>query len=295
MSWPITTTSVHRRALSAVAFLLMLPAWAQVEVLKPPSSAVAGTRTQIATSGSGDATFYLVGPAIAVKSTVHLGESVALQPEQVRAAGRYTAIVCQEKCQSADFFVAPAKVSYLSLLAHPSRAAVGQSDALSGVALPFDAYHNLVTQSTTIDFHLTVNGQEISSRSIPTESGVAWFRTNSGARAGAVQVVASSGAASARRVIQLVASDPCHLQVKAGRDGKGIELETEPVRDCEGNPVPDGTMVTFRGTGPGGVSTVDVPIKQGVARARMIATGPVVISVASGVVMGNQVRVEAQR
>ena len=295
MSWPITTTSVRRRILSALSVLLTLPVWAQLDALKPPSSAVAGTTIPIATSGTGDATFYLVGPATAVKSTVHLGEGIALQPEQVRVAGRYTAIVCQDKCQSADFFVTPAKISYLSLLAHPSRAAVGQSDALSGVALPFDAYHNLVIQNTTIDFHLTVNGQEISSRSIPTESGVAWFRTNSGSRAGTVQLVATAGAASARRVIQLVASDPCHLQVKADRDGKGIELETEPVRDCEGNPVPDGTMVTFRGTGPGGVSTVDAPIKQGVARARMIATGPLVISVASGVVMGNQVHVEAQR
>jgi hypothetical protein len=96
-------------------------------------------------------------------------------------------------------------------------------------------------------------------------------------------------------VVQQVASDPCHLQVKAGRDGKGVAIETDPVRDCAGNPVPDGTMVTFRGTSPDGISTVDAPIKQGVARARMIASGPIVISVASGVVMGNQVRVEAQR
>jgi hypothetical protein len=296
MSWPITITLATRRLFRAALFFgaATLPLFAQLQ-LKVPVSATAGSATQIAASGSGDATFYLIGPSLALKRSIHLGQDISLQPEELRSAGRYTAIACQESCQSADFFVAPAKVSYISLLAHPSRAAVGQPDALSGVALPFDAFHNLVLHPMTVDFRLAVNGQEIASRSIATENGVAWLRTNSGNRAGAVQMVASAGPVSTRRVIQLVASDPCHLQVRADRDAKGIVLETDPVRDCAGNPVPDGTMVTFRGTGPGGMSTVDAPIKQGVARARLIASGPVVISVASGVVMGNQVRVEAKR
>ena len=61
-----------------------------------------------------------------------------------------------------------------------------------------------------------------------------------------------------------------------------------------GNPVPDGTVVTFTETGASGKSTVDMPIKQGVARAQFLASGPAVISVASGVVMGNQLRVGAK-
>jgi hypothetical protein len=119
---------------------------------------------------------------------------------------------------------------------------------------------------------------------------VAWFRANSGNQAGAAQVAASVGDLSVRRVVQQVASDPCNLRIKGQRNAKGISVETEPVRDCSGNPVPGGTVVTFTETGASGKSTVDMPIKQGVARAQFLASGPAVISVASGVVMGNQLR-----
>ena len=71
-------------------------------------------------------------------------------------------------------------------------------------------------------------------------------------------------------------------------------VETEPVRDCSGNPVPDGTIVTFTAAEADGKSTVDAPIKQGVARAQIIVTKAAVISAASGVVMGNELRLGAQ-
>jgi hypothetical protein len=282
--------------LALFALTIMLASTgAQAQELTVPSSLVAGSEARITAPGRGDATFYLIGPASSVKQNIHLGQDIRIKPEDVGTAGRYIAIVCQGTCHSADFYVVPGSVSYLSLLVHPSRAAVDQPDVLSGVALPFDGYRNLILNGIKVDFHLRVDGQDITSRSLPTQYGVAWFRASSGHRAGAVQVVASSGDVSARRVVQQVASDPCHLQVKADRDAKGVELETEPVRDCAGNPVPDGTIVTFRATGAEGVSTVDAPIKQGIARARILAEGPMVISVASGVVMGNEVRVEAHR
>jgi hypothetical protein len=78
------------------------------------------------------------------------------------------------------------------------------------------------------------------------------------------------------------------------RNAKGILVQTQPVRDCSGNPVPDGTIVTFTENGPDGKSSVDTPVKQGIAQGQLLATGPVVISVASGVVMGNQLRMEAK-
>jgi hypothetical protein len=40
---------------------------------------------------------------------------------------------------------------------------------------------------------------------------------------------------------------------------------------------------------------VDAPVKQGVAKAQLAASGPVTISAASGVVLGNELRLEAQR
>jgi hypothetical protein len=71
-------------------------------------------------------------------------------------------------------------------------------------------------------------------------------------------------------------------------------LETEPVRDCAGNPVPDGTIVSFTAKSGKDTSTVDAPIKQGIARAQITAAGAVVVSAASGVVMGNELRMGAR-
>jgi hypothetical protein len=109
-----------------------------------------------------------------------------------------------------------------------------------------------------------------------------------------VQVAASLNDVTARRVVQQVASEPCRLRIKAQRTAKGIDVETEPVRDCSGNPVPDGTVVTFTAKNGDETSTVDAPVKQDVARARITTPGPVVISAASGVVMGNELRVGGQ-
>jgi hypothetical protein len=109
-----------------------------------------------------------------------------------------------------------------------------------------------------------------------------------------LQVIATLDDLSAKRAVQQVASDPCNLRIKGERTAVGIVVQTEPVHDCAGNVVPDGTIVTFTAAQAHGRSTVDAPIKQGVARAQMAASGPTVVSVASGVVMGNELRIEGQ-
>jgi hypothetical protein len=156
---------------------------------------------------------------------------------------------------------------------------------------PFDKFNNLVLDPVAVNLRMNLNNADMMSRSMQTLHGVAWLRTPSTGHAGAVQVVAQSGDVYARRVVQQVAAEACNLRVKLESDPKGLMAETEPVRDCSGNPLPDGTIVTFRETGPKGMSTVDAPVKQGIARAQMDASGGAVISVASGVVMGNEVRV----
>ena len=60
--------------------------------------------------------------------------------------------------------------------------------------------------------------------------------------------------------------------------------------DCNGNAVPDGTIVTFTEMYAGRQATVDVPLKRGIARTELPAFGGAVISVAAGVVMGNEIR-----
>jgi hypothetical protein len=277
----------------ALLFLATL-GFAQDFDIHAPASAIAGSEVSIATTGTGRATFYLVGPGIARKNDMSLGATIQLHSADLRNAGTYQALLCSSVCRKANFYVTAAKPASLSFLVHPSRVPVSLGDAVSGVAFPFDQFQNLVLSSLTVNFQLTAGNSALLSRAVRTEDGLAWFRTTSGKVAGTLQVVAKLDDVSARRVVQQVASDPCNLRIKGQRVPGGILVETEPVHDCSGNPVPDGTIVAFSATESNGKSTVDAPIKQGVARAKITASNAAVISVASGVVMGNELRVGGQ-
>ncbi len=106
---------------------------------------------------------------------------------------------------------------------------------------------------------------------------------------GPVQVTAVLGNVEEARVIQQVAAEACGLRMKAVASGNTVTLETDPVRDCSGNALPDGTVVSFTKVDKAGKSTVDTPIKKGVARTQFSIRGPAQISVACGVVLGNEV------
>jgi hypothetical protein len=93
-----------------------------------------------------------------------------------------------------------------------------------------------------------------------------------------------------RRVVQQVASDPCNIRMSAQPDKRGILVRTDPIRDCSGNPVPDGTIVTFTSSGSQGKSTVDARIKRGIAEAELPPSNGSTLSVASGVVVGNEIQ-----
>lgn len=259
-----------------------------------PASATAGDEAAISTSGSGKATFYLVGPGIARKSDVSLGEEIRIPGQDLRNAGDYLALVCSDTCHGGTFYVTAAKPANIIFLVHPSRVPVGLSDAVSGVAFPFDPFKNLVLTPVTINFQLMAGDKPLFARPIRTQNGVAWFRTASGKAAGLVQANASLDDLAAKRVVQQVASEPCNLRITGQRIPIGVLVQTEPVHDCAGNVVPDGTIVTFSATEKNGKSTVDAPVKKGIARAQIEATGETVVSVASGVVMGNELRIGAK-
>ena len=282
-----------RNALNACLLAASLLGVCAAQELNVPASVTAGDETAISTTGSGTATFYLLGPGVSRKNEVSLGQEIHLQAQDLKNAGDYLAILCSGTCRSASFYVNAAKAASVTFLVHPSRVPVGQSDAVSGVAFPFDQFHNLVLAAKTINFQLAAGNSSLLSQPARSRDGVAWFRTASGKTAGMLQVVASLDDVSAKRAVQQVASDPCNLRIQGQRTAKGILVETEPVHDCAGNPVPDGTIVTFTATDAGGKDTVDAPIKKGIAKAQMDAPGAVVVSAASGVVMGNEVRIGA--
>jgi hypothetical protein len=258
-----------------------------------PQGVIAGEETPISTAGSGKATFYLFGPGVSNKRDVNLGEEVRLPGSYLQSAGQYFAMLCSSDCRSASFFVSPAKPSSLTFLVHPSRVPVAENDAVSGVAIPFDKYRNLILAPEEVSFQLNAGKVSVLSRSVLAKDGIAWFRAASGKSAGSLQVTASLNDLEALRAVQQVASEPCNLRITGESNSRGILVQTAPVHDCAGNPVPDGTIVTFTATIDGEKSTVDAPVKQDVARAQIAASGPAVISAASGVVMGNELRLGA--
>ena len=259
---------------------------AQAADLRAPQNVTAGQGASIGTSGSGSGTMYVFGPGTAIKREVQLGQDVQLSADDLQNSGRYTVVIGDD---SATFFVAAGPVNSIAFLARPSRVPASTPNVISGTAFLFDRYQNLVLQPQPVKFDLTVNGQT-TSRSEMTKGGVAFTKLDSSKKEGPASFVASSGNASIRRVIQQVASDPCSIRMTAQPNKNGILVRTEPIHDCSGNPVPDGTIVTFTSTDSKGKSTVDARIKQGIAQAELPASPGASISVASGVVVGNEIQ-----
>ena len=273
-----------------VCLVCCLGMLAKAGELNVPAAVTAGTGLSIPASGSGEATLYLVGPGTAIKRKVQLGQNVQLSADELQNAGRY---VIALDGNSAAFFVTAAPVHSIAFLARPSRVPSNTPGVISGTAFLFDRYQNPVLQPQPVKFELSVNGQSVSRTEI-SKDGVAYTKLDSSKKEGPAQFVASSGDASVRRVVQEVASDPCNIRMTAERDSNSILVRTDPIRDCAGNPVPDGTIVTFTSTDAQGKSTVDARIKRGIAQAQLPASSYANISVASGVVVGNEIQWRSQ-
>src|SRR4051794_10917704 len=277
-------THVLVRAAVAVAIMTTVAFAAD---LKAPKQATAGKGIAITAGDNGE--LMLFGPGGASKRKVSAGE-VQIPGEDLRAAGHYVALMGDS---STDFFVVAAKPSTVNFLARPSRVPVSRPDAISGVAFVFDDFQNLVQKPSPVKFDLSVKDAAATTRSVEAKNGIAWTRLPSANKEGAAQFVASvGGGAPVRRVVQQVASDACDLKMKlAGKTDKSIVVETDPIKDCSGNAVPDGTIVTFIEVTDKGRSTVDARIKRGTARAELPLAGSGTISVASGVVTGNELHI----
>ena len=275
-------TAIPMLLLAAVS----LVATAQAAELRVPATVTAGAGLTIPSSGSGSATLYLVGPGTAVKRQVELGQEIQLSADDLQNVGRYTVVVGED---SATFFVTAAAVNSIAFLARPSRVPASTPNVIAGTAFLFDRYQNLVLQPQPVKFELSEEGQT-TTRTETSKGGVAYTKLDSARKAGPAQFVATSGSASVRRVVQQVASDPCNIHMSALPNKNGVLVRTDPIRDCSGNPVPDGTIVTFTSTDAQGKSTVDARIKRGIAEAELPASSGATISAASGVVVGNEIQ-----
>ena len=266
-------------------------ALAQTGGLRLPKTVEAGSAFSIQSSGSGTAFLYIVGPGQVLRRDVQLGETTFFAPGDLHNAGRYLAVlVGGSSTENGAFDVTAAhQPMVLSFLAKPSRLPVDLHDGISGVVYAFDAFQNLVLVPAQVSFQLTsVTGAE-QMRTALTRNGVAWTKMNSAAQEGVAKFVARVGDATSTRVIQQVPGNPCHLRMSARPSGQRLAVETDPVRDCNGNALPDGTIVTFTETYSEGESTVDVPLKRGVARTDMPAYSGAKVSVATGVFIGNEI------
>ena len=267
---------------------------AQSGELSVPKNIQAGAAFSIVCPGSGNGTLYIVGPSQAIKRDVQLGQTIRFAAGSLYNAGHYTVILSsQSSGRTGSLDVVPAsKPSDLTFIAKPSRLPVAQHSAITGAAYVLDSYQNMITQPLQIAFELSNPAAPTQTRTVETRNGAAWTEMDSTPREGKDTFVARVGEVSSTRVVGQVPGDPCSLKVNARAAGNKIDLVTEPVRDCSGNAVPDGTIVTFTELYDGIKSSVDVPLKKDVATVSMPAHRGATISVASGVVLGNQIRWE---
>jgi hypothetical protein len=272
--------------------LAALPiAFAQGHSMSAPKNIQAGDAFTIQTTGSGKAALFIIGPGQVLKRDVQLGAAASFAAGSLYNAGHYLLVLKSESSVDNDSLdVTPAnKPAELSFLAKPSRLPVGLHDGITGAVYLFDAYKNLITTPTPVSFELSSPSGTAQKRTVETHDGAAWTEMDSTAQQGSDKFAARTGDVSSTRIVAQVPGDPCGLKMSARQDGKQLDLATDPVRDCNGNAVPDGTIVTFTENYRGGQSTVDVPLKRGIAQVQMPVHSGATISVASGVVMGNQI------
>ena len=265
---------------------------AQEPEVQLTSKIAAGNSFVVATKGKGKGAFYLLGLSHVMKRAIDLGEEVSVSGEDVAASGIYQIVVCtSNNCVTRALTVTPGPAARLSFLLHPSRVPVSTKNAVNATALVLDRHHNTVLVPSHVTFKVSVSGQPSSERTLETDRGVAAFQMDSRPTQGTLEVTAILGDAAEPRVIQQGASEACSLRMTATSSGRSVNLQTDPIRDCAGNPLPDGTIVSFTKIDNAGKSTVDTPIKRDRAMAQFALSGPARISIACGVVVGNEVSV----
>ena len=283
--------SRHICLLGGMALVTLQMAYAQGSRMGLPTRVAAGNAFSIQSTGSGNAVLYIVGSGQAIRRNVQLGETTSFATGSLYNAGHYLAILAAGSSTDTGWFdVVPAnQPANLSFLAKPSRLSIGLHNGISGTLYIFDVYHNLITRPTPVSFKLLNPSGSVQQRAVTSREGEATAEMDSGAKEGFAKFEAQVDGISSTRVVEQVPGNPCGLTMSARPSGKVIQLQTSPVRDCSGNAVPDGTIVTFTESYGSAQSTPDVPLKNGIAQVEMAAHSGATITVASGVVLGNEI------
>lgn len=283
-------------AMIAGSLLAASSLFAQNGDLQVPHSIEAGSSFSIQSAGNGKGTLYIVGPNQVLERDIQLGQPVFFAQGSVYNAGRYLVIVRSENStHQSTLDVTPANnPAEVSFLARPSRLPIGLHDGITGAIYVFDVYNNLITVPMPATFELIGPSGAKQTQSVVTRNGSAFTAMDSTPRQGTDRLTARVGDVASTRIVTQVPGDPCGIKMSAKPSGQQILLQTEPLLDCSGNAVPDGTIVTFTETYPGAQATVDVPLKRGIAQVDMPAHNGALLSAASGVVLGNQIRWEKQ-
>ncbi|MEO6909908.1 MAG: hypothetical protein ABI158_03165 [Edaphobacter sp.] len=280
----------------AALLLAIVPSRAQD--LSFPRTITAGSSFSVRMPGSGKGQLYIVGPQQVLGRVVDLGQPVTIASGELYSAGHYIAVLTGSgsSSQTAQFDVLPVSdPGSLGLLAKPSRLPVNIPNGISGAVYIFDPYHNLITTPLAVSFTLAGTDEVTQTRTMTSHNGLAWTTMNSAAKQSAARFTVRAGNISTTRVINQVPGEPCSISIKAQPSGNRLEIQTAPVRDCSGNTISDGTIVTFTETSGASQSTVDAPLKRGIAAATLPAIKGAKISAASGSVMGNEIYWDGSR
>lgn len=191
----------------------------------------------------------------------------------------------------ADVMITPrAAVSPVVPLVGPRTIIADETDRTMVVALPMDRFGNPVASGTPVDISFgRTTGEPLLRQEVSVAAGIAATQVRSGPKSGRVAVQTLVGDADGPlNFFDEVASTPVAVSLVAAgapalADGFSLfEVETNELRDGNGNLLPDGVVATFRVTGASGISQTTATVQNGVARTTLEAPdrpGPVDVRV----------------
>lgn len=183
-----------------------------------------------------------------------------------------------DQVRRSQIFVAPGQVKgFLEFQITPKTQTVG-GDRFWAFSLPVDRFQNSVKDETRVMFWFRPpRGDVLKKVSKTTRAGVAFHSSHTTNKTGKWQISSTSGSSRAiEQRLRQIADEPSNLAIKVAKDRSQVDglyevkLESHNVIDRFGNPMPDGSVVTFQVSRNGKIFAI-IPsvIAGGSARTRL--------------------------